>query len=264
MKTSLIACFALLFSLPLACSAEDDPDDPLARPAGFCEAWATNACQKAVTEACNADSVEDCERSQTDFCLKILPDNYSGKRASECLAAVKNAYKDGDLTAEELGVVRRLAAPCNQLSKGTSDEGEACVTNDDCDTSNGFSCIIKMADTEGTCAKPQLVSAGQRCAGAGDVCEEGNFCNGKNCIAYAETDDPCVGDYECKPEDHCVKDTADAEEGTCQVRAGLNDECASDEDCSSHYCAATPDPDKSICASKIRLSLNDPLCNDLR
>jgi hypothetical protein len=267
MKKPLLVLALLAFSLPIGCNVEEDaPPDPLAKAAGFCDAWAKNACQTKVLEACNTPDVADCESSQSAFCLEIVPENYqSSKYASECLNAVKAAYKDADLTAAEIAVVIKLGAPCDKLSKGSSSDGEACEKNDDCNTAGGFSCIIKLGEAAGTCGKPEEVGPAEACDGPTQVCGEGNYCNGENCVVYKKTGGPCAGDYQCKPEDHCViDDTVDPPTGACEVRAELSADCESDDDCQSRFCMVASGETVGKCASTIRLSISEPLCDNLR
>jgi hypothetical protein len=263
MKKSLIALALLALTLPFGCKAKEDPPDPLAQRGGFCDAWAKAACQKVVVDDCNAASADDCEATQNRICIKKLPEIYDSRHASECLDAVKAAYSDGDLTADELTVVLNFGAPCDQLSKGTSSDGEACVENNDCYTAAGFSCIKKLGATDGVCGKPDPKKGGETCDGPSEVCVDGYFCDGSNCLVYKKTNAACEGDYQCDPVNHCVIATGETM-GTCGAREALNATCTSNEDCESHYCAVNADPAKSKCASKIRLTLNEPLCDDLR
>jgi len=265
MKKPLLALVLLAFALPVGCKVEETPKDPLATRSGFCDAWAHNACWAEVIEDCNAPSAEDCESTQSDFCRSIVPENYSSKNATACLNAVKAAYKDGDLTADEIQVVIKLAAPCDQLSKGINGDGEDCSNNDECATANGYACVKKLGAAQGVCAKPEEVGPGEACDGPAQVCGEGNFCNGENCVAYKKTGGACEGDYQCKPEDHCVLDeTVDPPTGACEVRAEVSSACSQDDDCQSHYCVVASGDTEGLCASKIRLSLNEPLCDKLR
>jgi hypothetical protein len=263
MTKPLIALTLLALTLPLACSAEDAPPDPLARPDGFCEAWAEAACQQTVIDACNAPTPEDCVRTQKDFCLAILPAEYSSKQAKACVAAVKAAYKDADLTADEIQVVRYLGAPCDQLSAGTSEEGESCNEDEDCNTAGGQSCVRKLGAAEGTCQEPEVVDPGAACDGDAQVCDEDHYCNGENCVAYKKTGGACEGDYQCNPADRCVI-PADADAGECTERVEASGACLADDDCQSHYCVRESASSEGQCASKIRLSITDPLCDDLQ
>lgn len=265
MKTPLLALALVAFALPVGCKTDETPPDPLATRGGFCDAWAHNACPPDVIEYCNAPSAGACESTQSDFCRGILPENYSSEHATACLNAVKAAYKDGDLTAAEIQVVLKLGAPCDQLSKGISGDGESCAQNDDCATANGYGCVKKLGAAEGVCAKPEVVGPGEACDEPAQVCGDGNFCNGENCIAYRKTGGACEGDYQCRPEDYCVlDDTLDPPTGTCEVRGAASSTCRRDDDCQSHYCMVASDETEGLCASRIRLSINEPLCDNLR
>jgi len=265
MKKPLIALLLLGLCLPLACTTEEDPPDPLATPAGFCDAWAESACQPDVIKYCNAKSVDSCKSTQGDFCREILPDNYVSTHAKDCLNAVKDAYRDAELSPDELQVVLHLAAPCDRLSKGTRTGGQSCSSNDECNTADGFACVKKHGAAEGTCGKPEVIGRGDACDGPSQICEENYYCGAEDsCIAYKRTGGVCDGDYQCKPTDYCVKDSADAETGTCELLADLDETCSSDADCQSGYCVTEAGAATGVCASTIRLSRMEPLCESLR
>ena len=264
MSKPLFALCFLALTLPIGCGAGDDtPPDPLRNADGFCKSWAQSACQQKVVDNCNAPTMDDCVESQEDFCLGIVPENYSAKHAKECLSAVKAAYKDASLSAADIAIVIKLGAPCDQLSTGTSDEGESCTANDECDTAAGLTCVIKADATSGSCETPTLVGGGKSCSKAEQVCEEDFYCNGKNCVAYTETGEPCLGDFECQPSDRCVV-LADATEGICTARLDRSEMCMADSDCQSLYCAKAPDEAEGRCAETVVLSVNEPLCDTLR
>lgn len=262
MRKPLIALCLLTLTLPFGCSSDDAaPPDPLAKREGFCEAWAESACQQSVVDACDSGTIDDCVDAQSDYCLSLIPEVYGSQHAKECLAAVKAAYKDADLTADELQVVLKLAAPCDKLSKGTADEGDACERADDCNTAGGFTCVIKLGAAEGSCEKPEEISAGEDCSGDDAVCAEGFYCNGDNCVAYKKTGGACDGNYQCKPEDYCVIET-EGEPGACTARVALNDPCTTDDDCQTHYCLIQSGEPEGSCASRLRLSPSEPLCKE--
>jgi hypothetical protein len=266
MTKPLIALAVLALSLPLACSGAEEPPDPLAKPAGFCEAWGKAACQADVVAACDAASVEDCVTTQSEFCIDLIPATYASAKAKPCLDAVKNAYKDANLTAEELQVVINLAAPCDQLSSGVSDEGESCGRNDECNTAGGLSCVKKLDATRGSCEQPEVIGPGDACDGAAQVCEQGYYCNGENCVAYKRTGAVCEGHYQCLPEEQCVitVDADGVESSACTARLELNEVCTADTDCQSGYCYMAADATEGECASMIRLSRSEPLCEALQ
>jgi len=264
MKRSVISLCLLALVTSFGCKSEKDtPPDPLATRVGFCQAWAERACSEEVVADCNARTTAACQDTQSDFCLGIIPENYSSAHAKECLDAVGDAYADGNLTADELAVVLKLAEPCDKLSSGTQTDGESCRASDECDTAGGFTCITKAGAKTGACGKPEEVAAGEACDGPAQVCRDGYFCNGENCVVYKKTGASCEGDYMCKPEDRCVIET-DATSGTCEARAELSEDCKSDDDCQSHYCSIEEDSTSGICAARIRLGVHEPLCANLR
>lgn len=265
MKKPLIALLLLGLCLPTACTIEEDPPpDPLAKSGGFCDAWAENACQTGVVKYCNAKSADSCKSTQGEFCRSIVPDNYDGAHAQQCLDAVKAAYEDAELSPDELQVVLHLAAPCDQLSKGTRTSGQSCTSRDDCNTADGFDCIKKQGATSGICAKPEITAAGDDCSSPTQICKDNYYCNGENCVSQKKTGASCEGDYQCKSTDYCLRETADAETGTCELRADLGEACSRDADCQSAYCVIKSDATEGVCASTIRLSVTEPLCESLR
>jgi len=264
MKKPLIALFALVLGLPAACSSkEETPPDPLAQRSGFCQAWAERACQTEVVENCNANSVEDCQDSQAELCRSLLPSNYASGHAGQCLDAVGAAYADAKLTPDEIAVVTALAAPCDELSEGSVNEGASCSADDQCNTAEGIHCVKKLGEAKGTCGQPEEVGPGEACDGPAQVCKSGYYCNGENCVSYKKSGATCDGDFQCKPEQRCVTE-AEAESGTCQPRLELNAECASSAECASGYCAIEEGAAAGECASTIVLTRTEPLCKALR
>ncbi len=263
--TTLLTRLAFLCVLsPLACSAEDEPaPNPLATRLGFCQGWAEAACPQTVVDACDASSIDDCVDSQSGFCLQILPQTYDSKLAKQCLAAVKAAYKDADLNADELQVVLKLAKPCDQLSEGSASAGEACTESSQCHSAAGFACVLKLGAAEGTCQEPEEMGPGEACDGPSQICGDNNYCNGENCVAYKKSGAACEGDFQCEPSELCLVEVA-GEPGTCSARADSNDPCASDAECQSQYCAIDPATMVGECASNIRLSRSEPLCDTLQ
>lgn len=264
MTKPFLAPLLLGLALQLGCSGEEAPEpNPLANKAGFCKQWAQAACQEKVVSACDAASVDDCVASQRAFCEGAAPMTYASTKADACIAAVKAAYADADLTAEEIQVVRYLGPPCDQLSKGLLDEGDDCAADEECNTAAGLHCIRKQDVVLGSCQTPQEVAAGDFCDEPSQVCAAGYYCNGENCVIFKKTNGACSADYECKPVDHCVIE-ADADQGTCTPRLELNEACTADEDCQSGYCVSKSGSTEGECASMIRLSRSEPLCDDLQ
>jgi hypothetical protein len=237
-----------------ACLEEDEPE-PRTREA-FCRDWAAAACNGEVVSVCQAGEVESCREAQEDFCRSIAPERFSGVRSDMCIEAVGEAYGDADLSARELLTVRLLGAPCHQLSSGTRGEGQSCTVRDDCETAAGFDCVMKSDRTTGTCEVPEVVDPGEDCEADQQVCTEGFFCNGENCIAGRDPGDPCMHHEECGEEGFCDVD------GTCAEGFGIDDACEDDAQCAEGICYDFGD--ERVCADRIVLSRNEPICDDLR
>jgi hypothetical protein len=243
-----------------ACSSSDD-DEP-STPESFCARWARAACSPEVVSACQAADDGECQQSQAAFCLSTLPPGgFSGARADRCIDAVEAAYEDADITSDEIHTVLRFAAPCDQLVRGLSAEGEACDSRSDCDAPAGFDCVFKGDASMGTCQLPETIAAGRDCSAPNAVCEPGFYCNGENCIAGENVGDPCTYHAQCGPEGYC--DATAALTSLCQARTGVGSACGFDEQCASGVCyrfSAT----EQVCTDRLRLSRSEPICEDLR
>lgn len=241
------------FFLVWACSSEDSPPQTAS---SFCEQWAEGACSSEVVSACQAAGASDCQASQIAFCLDLLPaEGFVGTQAGRCLDAVGSAYSDADLTADELGTVLRLAAPCDRLVRGPGEEGATCTSRLDCNAPAGFDCVFKSDDTTGTCQVPTPVGAGLDCSADNAVCEAGFYCDGNNCIGGQSPGESCTVNRECN-DGYCSA-------GTCVERLTVDAACTFDEQCESGLCyqfSAT----EQVCTDRVRLSRTDPICEDLR
>ncbi len=171
-----------------ACSSSESAADPNATVSSFCENWGKAACSAEVVVACSgadkvdADLTDDCVSSQRAFCEKLLPSKgYSSQFAVQCLNAVKAAYSDAKLDADEIATVRHRGDPCNHLIRGTKGAGDLCSSDDDCDTLQNYLCVFKSG--EGRCQTPTLVDAGKSCSAPGAACRPGNYCGvGEACV----------------------------------------------------------------------------------
>jgi hypothetical protein len=272
MKNAFFAS-ALVLSIVGGCSGGSEPGPStgkgtsLATTVAFCKAWAEAACNEEVVSICDegADGPDGCIASQEAWCRDLIPVGYDPKNAQACLDAVKAAYVDADLTSEELDIVLNLAEPCDQLIKGPTAEGGRCVTSTDCNTLDGLRCVIKSGQTEGTCQIPNEVGGGFGCSGAEQVCAEGFYCDGDNCLAQKDLGDSCAFDAECDPAHLCEIDaTADPPAGECVERKDTGDTCAADAECQSHLCAIPRGASSGVCVSRVRLSPDSAFCQDLR
>ena len=269
---------SLALLLPLAgCSGSDSKGkgpNPLATVSGFCQAWAEVACTPDVVELCGGGSeIDACQRTQSDFCEDLVPSaGYDPKYAKECLRAVELAYLGDDLDAEQLLVVRQLGGECSRLIRGSSLAGGACNEDTDCDTISGYTCVTRPGD-DGTCQIPEEVGAGLSCRDAAAVCEEGFYCDGRNCIERLPEGEPCVDTQECAADLRCESasngeggaagegsDTA----GSCVPRITRFDvPCEENDDCDSGYCEQSGEA-AGECIAKLQFSRHEPICSDLR
>lgn len=239
--------------LGLACSSDDTAPQTVS---SFCEQWAEGACSGQVVSACQAADANDCRASQIALCLDMLPsEGFAGSQAEQCLSAVRSAYADADLTADELGTVLRLGAPCDRLVSGPGGGGAMCNSRLDCDAPEGLDCVFKGEDTSGTCQVPTEVGAGLDCSAVNAVCAEGFFCDGENCIGGQSPGEACTVNRECN-DGYCSA-------GTCVASLAVDTPCTSDEQCASGLCyqfSAT----EQVCTDRVRLSRSEPMCEDLR
>jgi hypothetical protein len=255
--TSLLAL--LLF---LGCSSsEPGPGasaDPLRTESAFCAEWAKVACNDQVVEDCGGTD-SGCRESQEIACGDLIPFGYSSKHARDCLDAVRDAYEDSVLTAEELHVIRDLTGECGRLVAGFTEEGDSCTEDTDCDTVAGYSCVIKPTQTEGTCQVPEQSGPGAQCTRPESVCPEGYYCDGTDCLTRKPEDEECETDAGCEPALKCAIPEGETE-GTCVPRIGSGDPCTSDQECVTGLCVgASP-----ICLTQVRLTGESVLCQELR
>jgi hypothetical protein len=254
-KTSALL-FSSLFSGFAGCASSDD--DEIRTVDDFCERWAAAACSTEVVSACQAADAESCQESQFAFCARGLPgEGFSGARAERCIDAVEAAYEDADITSDELGTVLRFAAPCDGLVRGPRESGEVCQSLRDCNAPGGFECVFKGAQSTGVCAVPERVGPGQDCSEPNAVCDSGFYCNGENCIAGEGTGEPCANTTQCGASDYCGSTSV------CEPRRAVDATCGFDEQCASGLCYQFSVTDQ-VCTDRLRLSRNEPICEDLR
>src|SRR5690242_9311890 len=110
MNAQRILMVGLLFTF--ACGGEDEKPR---NQEEFCQDWAAAACSKEVLKVCQAKDAAACHDSQEAFCRDLVPEDFSDEAGDDCIDAVKDAYKDGDLEGDELSTVLKLGPPCNEL-----------------------------------------------------------------------------------------------------------------------------------------------------
>ncbi|HEX6766180.1 MAG TPA: hypothetical protein VF103_11895 [Polyangiaceae bacterium] len=261
MKQNTLFFVLPVFSL-LGCSGSQPgpgtEEDKLRTEPAFCAEWAKAACNEDVVNACNGTRTE-CLATQKSACQVLVPPGYQSKYAEDCIDAVKDAYKDAELTAEELDVVLKLGGACKTLTDGGKEEGDSCTSSTECNGVDGFECVVKPGDAEGTCQIPVIVGGGRRCSAAESVCEPDFYCDGTNCVARLPELEACNGDV-CEAGLRCEVGSG-ALEGACVLQLENGDSCVADEQCQSGVCIGAT---AKVCASNVVLTVESSLCDTLR
>jgi hypothetical protein len=252
-----------LVTVAVSCSGSKhgSSSNPYGTEQKFCEQWAKAACNAKVVAACAAASVASCVDNGTTYCMGLVAPHYNPKYAKQCIDAVRTAFADAKLTAEELATVRDMAAPCDRLNEGPLGEGDQCSASDQCDAlvgDLGLRCIVKSGQTFGTCAEPVEVGGGFSCAAPNQVCVSGFYCDGSNCLAAkgeGEACDtaPCADGFDCQDVSGSLQ---------CVAKLKATDACSADEQCASGICAKSVNG-TGKCVDSVVLSPTDPMCSYL-
>jgi hypothetical protein len=264
-RTKFLAITLTLLGTLAACSSEKEgpkaPPDPLATAEGFCAEWAAAACTDEVVRVCSASSKDACIASQAQFCASLVPENrYAKAHAKACIAAVKSAYSNAELTPEEAQTVLRLENECSRVVSGPGATGDPCDERSDCNTLDGLDCVREADVESGTCGVAQVQGGGFPCGEPNQVCAEGFYCDGSNCLAR-RTDGAS-----CSPETPCLETLlCEGPEGaeTCEPKLTVTSRCTADEQCASGLCARGTSAE-GICVAQIVLSTAEPTCQTLR
>lgn len=261
-------CFGLLLALGIvACSSAkrgSSSSSAYSTEDKYCTAWAKAACNTEVVGACGAKDADACVAQASDYCKGLVPPGYASKYAKQCIDAVKSAFSDAKLTSDELKVVRDLAEPCHRLNEGPKGVGETCDAPDQCNALEGeigLTCIIKAGQTQGTCQEPVEVGGGLTCSEPDQVCADGFYCDGNNCLGLKLEGKPCGADAPCAEGLYCLGPVGSA---TCQPKAGATELCKENSDCQSNICTKSTDPVYGKCFDAVVLSPAEPFCDNFR
>lgn len=247
----LISC-VLLTPVALTVAGCQTDDSPLTRTE-FCQQWANAVCGEEVLSVCQ-NSESECEASQAASCRDWLSPDFQDEGVEDCLSAVRKAYSDADLDANELDVVWHLGAPCNKIIVA-GEGGDRCERDADCSGSAGLTCVLKDRAT-GTCERAEEVSAGFSCEEAHETCEDGFYCNGENCIVAAQLGESCSNDSQCIEGLFCQNEL-------CEAQLPVGADCVTDRECDSEICYEV-DTAERVCVDRIRLSPAEPACETLK
>jgi len=257
---SLVRFVLVLGSLIALGACGEDEKDPLATVDGFCESWALRACSDDIEEDCAVDE-DECEAAQKNYCEKLVKEGkYDRSGADACLDDVRDAYLDGKLTAKERDIVLYLGGSCALVQNGNGDPGDDCEADSDCDRDQDLVCIIRLGEPEGTCGEARVVSGGKSCSDPDEICDEGFYCNGENCIALPEEDKACSEAIPCGEGFRCMPEVVDEEPSICRPQLEAGDPgCESDDDCITNICLK--DNDESFCVKTISFRATDEICD---
>ena len=108
----------------------------------------------------------------------------------------------------------------------------------------------------GTCQIAEVTAPGRDCRAAEKTCQEGFFCDGRNCIETLASGESCKTHEQCGQSGYCDGS------GMCAARHAVNDSCQNDVECARGICSELDD--KKVCTDRVVLSRADPLCANLR
>jgi hypothetical protein len=252
-------CFSFFLALGViafaGCSSEqpgpDDGNSRLRNESGFCTEWARAVCNGNVVTACEyAGGVDGCRDFQLEYCLNLVPPGYSSAHAQDCIDAAKTAFSDASISAEEASEVLNLGGECSRLVDGGIAEGGVCSSDFDCNMVDENHCVIKAGAFEGTCQVPIPAGGGERCDDEAAVCDDGFYCDGRNCLAVLEANEDCTNDDMCGSAALCVLG-ADGT-GQCTPKLESQAACTLDGECKSNFCV------NGRCRLRVQLSLDVP------
>jgi hypothetical protein len=255
MKQSLTFLLALGLAVAAGCTSEQPGpgagNSRIRTVSGFCTEWARGVCSANVVTACEyAGGVDDCRDFQLGYCLSLVPAGYSSAHAQECIDAAKTAFSDASITAEEASEVLNLGGDCSRLVDGGTEEGDPCSSDYDCNMVDENRCVVKPGNVEGTCQIPVSVGGGERCDDDAAVCDDGFYCDGRNCLAVLDGGEECANDAMCGSAALCV--LGDDATELCTPKLETQGVCTIDSQCESDFCVS------GRCRARVQLSLDVP------
>jgi hypothetical protein len=264
-----LACSLFFALVASACGRgrNTDTTPELAYPteSSFCTALASAECNDAVVQACygsDETTLEDdrarCSTAREAQCNpKKLP--YHPEQAEPCLDAREAGLADAVWTHAELDAVD---AACSPVFSKAGPDGAVCKTKDDCDTTLGLDCIVKLGSLQGVCGAPKVVGGGEDCTDPVNVCGPGFYCDPKvsHCLAQPQENDACSDAAPCASDFYCTASDA----GTCELKTKNGLKCAEDRLCAGGYCLGATEEMEGICSSTLPLQITSATCAPYR
>jgi hypothetical protein len=231
---------ASAIALAAGCVSDDEgPTGPKYPTEGaFCTALAEVVCSGKVVEGCyganNADNAASCKEAYRSEGCNAGNYEYHPEGAEKCIEKMKAIYADGALTQAELDSAH---ITCLDALSDSGGPNAVCTVDDECHAPSKLRCVIKTG-TEGTCQVPEEVGGGIGCGGPSQVCAEGFYCNGSNCVedlggrTCSDTDPPCGSDEYCEIIPATMM-------GQCVAKIADGQMCTTAEECSGGFCQTT-------------------------
>lgn len=255
--TFLLVTAALSLGAACGSSDSDPPGVTYKYPdvASLCDAGATAQCSASLVQHC-ATTADDCHAVRVQLCKAQTPSTltYRPAQADACIDALRAAYADATLTADEQRVIN---AACSVVFEGTGTAGATCDADVDCHLSQSFVCVKK--GSTGMCEVPKAVSAGDSCSAADAACTLGTHCNptSLHCDKDGVLGDPCNATAPCD-----AATTCDAASTKCIARLADGTACHTDSECQGGICLVVGASQR--CASAQNFSAGDPACDAFR
>ncbi len=255
-------------ALMSGCIVDDSDTGPAPGPSykypteqSFCDALAKAECQQQVVEACYG-SDSSTLTADTTKCVGVRSNDvkcnpsgfpYNPAAAEPCIAKRKEVYADAELTKAEIEADYEACLPV--FSRGGS-AGSTCTEDLDCDTGTGLRCLVKIGQTTGSCAVPEVVSGGFKCTGEAQVCADDFYC-ATNCLARPAENEACSDTIPCLDGLKCASNL-------CIPKAANGSPCSIGDDCSGGFCIKGTTGTSGTCSSKFTLAITSDTCNDFR
>ncbi len=273
-----VAAGVLFVSVGSGCAAGSSQDDMPTTPphsehatkpelgtvTAYCNARASAECSSAVVSACGFGSPTHCESSHAKSCMGSIPQGtkYQPSKAPACLALVAKAFSTSQITAAALASLDPACGP--ELFAGPGAARATCMTDYDCDSAKGLSCVFPNPPSTGNmgqCFVPVVITPGGDCSGQGTVCGTNTYCDPTafTCVTDAQLGESCnAPDYPCAAGLSCPGSGFFG--ATCQAGSADGAACSSSTECSSGLCDKAANQSGGTCASTVTLSSLDALC----
>ncbi|MBX3231618.1 MAG: hypothetical protein KIT84_23680 [Labilithrix sp.] len=222
----------------VAACGDDDPVDKYPSTDAFCAAVADTECKDTAGKC--AVTPDACKNARKAACLDASSRatgqgrGYTSARVDACLAATTAAYNEPTSKAK----LDARNDACARVFAGAKNKSEPCANEYDC--SGSLVCDLQ----KGFCADKTARKEADACNNAGDICDDGLFCDGPAGSRFCRKA-RALGEA-CNAETPCI-DTAFCNGTTCIAIAQTGQPCTDDDQCASTYC----NPTANACGTRL-------------